>query len=262
MFRRFTLDPLLFAAHMAYLAREGYHTYTVSEFVGLRRSDTGGLPEKTVLLTFDDAFADFFTLALPILRQYALAATLYVPTRYVGATSRWLRPEGETDRSMLTWAQLREIASNGVECAAHSHTHPQLDRTPSRQLGEEVVGPKQVLEDQLQIPVGSFAYPFGYYSPSVRQAVEDAGYSSACAVKDLTSTARDDVLLLPRLTVSADTDLSALARLLEGRKPTATSRGVAASKRLAWQAWRQHGPDRNTTHAANCTPTRAGERCS
>lgn len=259
MFRRFTLNPLLFAAHMAYLAREGYRTCTVSEFVGLRRSGCGELPEKTVLLTFDDAFADFYTAALPILRQHALAATLYIPTRYVGASSRWLRAEGETDRSMLTWAQLREIASSGVECAAHSHTHPQLDRIPARQVAEEVFRPKQVLEDRLQIPVGSFAYPFGYYNRFVRQAVEDAGYSSACAVNDLTSTARDDDLLLPRLTVSAVTDVSALTRLLEGRKPTATSRGVAGGKRLAWQAWRQHGPDRNTTDAANRT---AGNRRS
>lgn len=258
LFRRFTLNPLLFAAHMAYLAQEDYRTFTVSEFVRLRRSGCGEFPEKTVLLTFDDAFADFYTAVLPVLRRYALAATLYVPTRYVGESSRWLLAEGETDRSMLTWTQLREIASSGVECAGHSHTHPQLDRLPARQLAEEVYRPKQVLEDRLQIPVRSFAYPFGYYNRSVRQAVEDAGYSSACAVKDFTSTARDDVFLLPRRTVSAVTDVSALARLLEGRRPTAISRGVAEGKRLAWQAWRQHGPARNTTDAANRTAGQPG----
>ena len=184
-FRRFTLHPVLFAAHMDYLAQQGYRTLTMSELTDLRRSAGGDaeVSPMSLVLTFDDGFTDFYTEALPVLRRHGFAATLYVITGYVGATSRWLEPEGEADRPILTWRQLREIAESGVECAAHSDTHPQLDDVPRQRARHELSRPKRVLEDRLQREVRSFAYPFGYYSRPVREMVEETGYSSAYKVR-------------------------------------------------------------------------------
>ncbi|MGH3321232.1 MAG: polysaccharide deacetylase family protein [Streptosporangiaceae bacterium] len=231
-FRRFVVDPRLFADHMCHLVEAGYQTRTVTAVTG------GPRAERPVVLTFDDGFADFHSDVLPVLDAHGLTATLYVTTGYIGGTSAWMAGEGEGDRRMLSWTQLAEIAASGVEIGAHSITHPELDLLPPRRARDEVTAPRKTLEDRLQVPVRSFAYPFGYYDARVRAAVAQAGYLSACAVDELTVAGTDDVLLLPRLTVAGGTTLAGLERLLE-RRSGVSDWGVARAKRRVWQTWRR-----------------------
>lgn len=239
-FRRFTLAPELFEEHLSFLAAAGYRTATVSELVA-RSAGGEPVPERTVVLTFDDGFADFHTHALPALVRHGMTATLYVVTCYVGSTSAWMRAEGEGDRPLLGWGQLREVSAAGIECAAHTHTHPQLDMLPVARMRDEVSRPKAVLEERLQVPVHSFAYPYGYHSPAVRAAAAAARYRSACAVADQVS-GEDDRFAIPRLTVPCGTDPAGLADLLDREPPGAGSRGVGRAKQLVWRGLRKHGP--------------------
>src|SRR5690349_15268417 len=87
-FREFAVAPALFERQMAYLSEQGYTAMTVSQFVYICAHKEERLPDKPVVITFDDAFLDFYTTALPILKRYGFSATLYVPTAYVGGTSR------------------------------------------------------------------------------------------------------------------------------------------------------------------------------
>jgi peptidoglycan/xylan/chitin deacetylase (PgdA/CDA1 family) len=235
-FRRFVVHPDEFAAQMAYLAAAGYHPVTAAD-LGARRP----LPPRPVVLTFDDAYTDFYGAALPVLREHGFRATLYVPTGYVGATARFNLSMGEEDRAVLSWPALRDIAAEGIEVAAHSHTHPQLDRVPAAVIGDEVRRPRGLLEDELGLAVDGFAYPFGYWNRAVRAAVAAAGYRYACAVDELMTASGDDPLTLPRLTVNAGIGVAGLTRLLAAR-PTRAGRRAAAAKRLAWRAVRQTVP--------------------
>jgi peptidoglycan/xylan/chitin deacetylase (PgdA/CDA1 family) len=194
-----------------------------------------------VVLTFDDAYTDFYTAALPVLRDHGFPATLYVPTAYVGATTRFNVSVGEQDRAVLSWQALRDIAAEGIEVAAHSHTHPQLDRVPLTVIGEEVRRCRDLLEDKLGLAVDGFAYPFGFWNRAARAAVAAAGYRYACAVAELMTAPDDDRLTLPRLTVNAGIGVAGLARLL-GVRPTPVARRAAAVKRVAWRAVRQLVP--------------------
>ncbi|MCD2196100.1 polysaccharide deacetylase family protein [Actinomycetospora endophytica] len=240
-FGRFALDPALFDDHLAFLADRGYRTATLSDLVEWRLGATP-IPDRTVVITFDDGFADFHTHALPALERHGMTATLYVVTGYVGSTSEWLRSDGEGDRPILSWEQLEEIAAQGVECASHTHTHPQLDVMPHAQMRAELTRSRQVLEDRLQRAVRSFAYPYGYHSSGVRTAAEAAGYRSACAVADLVSGDDDDRYAIPRLTVPAGTDPDGLAALLVQGPPSAGDRRVGRAKQLVWRNLRRHGP--------------------
>lgn len=208
-FRPYCVEPGLFAEHLSALASSGYRTLTVTELAELRASGDG-VPPRSVVLTFDDAFADFHEHALEVLTRHRFTATLYVPTAFVGATSRWLSDEGEGDRRMLGWAELAEIAMAGIEIGSHSHSHLQLDLLSPDVLREELTESRRTLEDRLQEPVPSLAYPFGFHTSRVRQAARDAGYRSACAVRDLTSTSADDPFALNRLVVSGDTSVHTL----------------------------------------------------
>lgn len=234
-FRKWAIHPARFAEHMAYLRDQRYTPITVTQLaqaIGETRSLR--LPERPVVITFDDGLADFYTDALPVLLQHGFAATLYITTGFVGGTSRWLQAEGESNRPMLTWAQIAEISASGVECGAHSHTHPQLDILPPVQARDEILRSKVELEQHLGHPVQSFSYPHGYYSRTVRDMVRQAGYSSACAVKHALSALTDDRFAFSRIIAMAETDVKGLGRFLGGEGlPVAPTR-----ERVQTKAWR------------------------
>jgi peptidoglycan/xylan/chitin deacetylase (PgdA/CDA1 family) len=239
-FRRFVVDPGEFAAQMGYLDTEGYCPVTAADLACCRSSGRP-LPPRPVVLTFDDAYTDFYSAALPVLREHDFRATLFVPTAYVGSYARWDRSLREENRKILSWPALRDIAVEGVEVAAHSHTHPQLDRLAAAVVLDEVSRSRRLTEDNLAVQVQGFAYPFGYWDRAARTAVAAAGFSYACAVGDLATTPGDDVLTLPRLTVNAGIGVTGLARLLQAR-PTTGARRTATAKRLTWRAIRRTVP--------------------
>lgn len=236
-FARFVVHPAEFAAHMDLLVAAGYEPITALNLS--RRHPNGELPALPVVLTFDDAFADFETMVMPILQKHGFPATLYVPTAYAGRTASWLRDCGEEKRRVLSWRALRDIVSTGIEVASHSHTHPQLDRIGLPLVRDEVQRSRHMLEDNLGVLIEGFAYPFGYWNGSVRSCVSAAGYSYACAVGELPVSAAADQLTLPRVTVVGGLGVDGFARLLTGSS-TPAGRLSSQLKRLAWRAIRRH----------------------
>lgn len=232
-YKPFAVSPSLFAQHMEYLHLQGYTPMTVTQVV--QAVSQRNVPDRPVVLTFDDGFADFFTEALPVLQQYNFTATLYVATGFIGSTSRWLQREGEATRPMLTWDQLREISACGIECGGHSHWHPQLDTLPLAAARDEIVNCKQLLEDHLGQQVSTFAYPHGYHSTAIKRLVREAGYTSACAVGYAMSSATTDPFALVRLRMGADTSVDALGALLTQRIPSVLT---TLYKRVRTSGWR------------------------
>lgn len=216
-FQRWAVSPERFGEQLSYLRERRYTPLTVSQ---LTRSlgERLPLPEKPVVITFDDGFEDFYTAALPLLRAHKSVATLYVTTGYMEGTSRWLAAEGEGERPMMSWAQLQEVSRSGVECGAHTCTHPQLDTLSLKEAQREIMGSKRALEERLGRAVLSFAYPHGYHSPAVQKLVQQAGFRSACAVKHAMSSAQDDLFALSRIIIAGDTDIQTFGSLLEGRE--------------------------------------------
>jgi peptidoglycan/xylan/chitin deacetylase (PgdA/CDA1 family) len=235
-FAQFVVSPVLFAAQVAYLHQRGYTAMTVTQLIQAI-TQGGTLPERSIALTFDDGFADFLAEALPILQRYNVPATLYVTTAFVDGTSQWLKREGEAQRPMLTWQQLREVSGRGIECGAHSHTHPQLDTLSKAVSHNEIVTSKSLLEQQLGQTVSSFAYPFGYYTATTQELVQAAGYTSACAVKHAMSSETTNPFALARLMVNADTDIEAFEALLTNHNPSIATTVDTVYKRMRTPVW-------------------------
>jgi peptidoglycan/xylan/chitin deacetylase (PgdA/CDA1 family) len=212
--RRLSVHPREFDAQLRLLRREGFTAVPFGEYAAAL---TGGtpLPERTVVLTFDDGYADFHEQALPVLDAHGFTATVFV-------TTGWLDDAGDDaagrplDR-MLSWSQVRELDSAGVEIGAHSHSHAQLDQLPSRAVEEELRRSKELLEERTGRQVSTLAYPFGYSSRRVRDAVAAAGYRHAAAVANRMPSARPDPMALPRLTVRRSTDLGLFERIVRGQ---------------------------------------------
>ncbi|HVU65948.1 MAG TPA: polysaccharide deacetylase family protein [Ktedonobacteraceae bacterium] len=231
----FAIPPALFARQMEYLHQHNYTPLTVTQFMTIRSRKEQPLPEKPVLLTFDDGLDDFYTGALPVLQQYHFPATLYVVTGYMNGTSRWLQAEGESNRPMLTWEKLAEIQASGVECGGHTQYHPQLDTIPFARARSEIIQCKKTLEDRLGQQIHSFAYPYGYHTTAVKQAVQDAGYTSACAVKYEMCSENTDPFALKRLMVGPTTTIPDLEALLTTGY---TSALTSIYKRARTPVWR------------------------
>lgn len=213
-FRTFVTSQSAFADQMAALVDAGYRTVTVGQM--LSGWDVPGPGHAPVVLTFDDAFRDFHEAALPVLAELGLQATLYVPTAYVGGTSLWLRAEQEGQRPMMSWAALTEVVDAGIEIGSHSRTHAPLDLVEHRRVVAEVGDSKTELEDHVQREVTTFAYPFGYHSGAVRRAVQQAGYTSACAVHERIGTTADP-FAISRWTIPHGLDAAGLLELLKRR---------------------------------------------
>jgi peptidoglycan/xylan/chitin deacetylase (PgdA/CDA1 family) len=199
---RLTVGPRRFAEHLAAVRDAGRAGLTVSQLAACL-TGAARLPPLPVLVTFDDGYADFLD-AAERLAAVGLPATLYVTTGHLGAAG------------MLTRRQLPSLGET-VELGAHSRTHPRLDELPPGRLRGEVRGSKADLEDLLQRPAHSFAYPHGSHDRGVRQEVVQAGFRSAAAVKNALSHDRDDPFAIARITVTAGTSAKRVGQLLQGR---------------------------------------------
>lgn len=137
------------------------------------------LPEKPILLTFDDGYVGHYEHVLPMMEEFGYPAVFSIfPAK----------PNGDiAGRSTLTWEQLQEMTQNPlVTIASHSVTHPRdLRDKEGDELVREVVDSKQELEAKLGIPIRYFTYPEGKYDETVLEAVEEAGYVAALTMDDV-----------------------------------------------------------------------------
>lgn len=200
------VPPVSFAAQMDYLSHSVHTILSVTQLIHALGGKTP-LPERPVVLTFDDGYADFYHSALPVLSRHNLTATVYVVTGCVGRTSLWLQRERQTGRAILTWNQIAEISDSGIECGAHTHSHPKLDTLPLTMAREEIRLSKDLLEQHLGQQVTSFAYPYGYYTSDIRRLVKEAGFTSACAVNYAMCSDKADHFTLERLAVTPNMDM-------------------------------------------------------
>jgi peptidoglycan/xylan/chitin deacetylase (PgdA/CDA1 family) len=175
-----------FATHVAVLAGQRASQPVLDLDEALDRLNDGTAPRRAVVVTFDDAWADYHANALGPLVEHAIPSTMYVPSRLLD------RP-GHLGRG-----QLLEMAGAGVRIGAHSRTHVDLVTCSNAELEREVRGSREDLEDLLGKPVTRFAYPAGRHDARVRAAVAAAGFRSALLASRGWARASQDWYQVPR----------------------------------------------------------------
>ncbi|MGH4025399.1 MAG: polysaccharide deacetylase family protein [Pseudonocardiaceae bacterium] len=211
--RRLSFRPEMLDAQLALLRQHGFTPITFSR-LGVALRDGGALPARPIVLTFDDGYEDFHRSALPLLTRHGCPATLFVTTGWLADAGK--QAAGTPLDRMLTWSQLDEVDAAGMEIGAHSHSHAELDQLPRAALHQELSVSKRLLEDRLGREVPALAYPYGYSSARVREAVSAAGYRHAAAVSNATARPQGGLLTLPRLTIRRTTSLDTFRRIITG----------------------------------------------
>jgi glycosyltransferase involved in cell wall biosynthesis len=167
-----TVSPALFERQIRWLARLGYTGISPSQWLHWRKSGTG-LPNRPVLITFDDAYQDIAEHALPVLRRFGFSGAVYTVTGRFGSTNTWDEADGCGTLNLMTAEQIRYWAENGIEFGAHSRTHADLTKLSLADCRAEIIGSKNDLADLLGSPIVSFAYPFGEYNDAVHDIVRE-----------------------------------------------------------------------------------------
>jgi len=194
------IAPRLFAEQMQWLhdnVRVGSLAETVGALIVGRP-----LPERTVVLTFDDGFLDFYSSASPVLRRLNLPATIFVLTGLCGKTNDWGGQDAAwlNRQSLLDWQQIAELARQGFHFGAHSVSHPMLPDIPIEEATREIADSKADLQQHTGQTIEFFAYPFGRWSSAVRAVVQER-YRGACSTGAGAVWPDADPYALPRVDV-------------------------------------------------------------
>ena len=157
--------PSQFQTILTFLREEGFQTISIAEL--LRNQP---LPEKPIILTFDDAYDNVFDFALPIMNAAGFTATLFVITGYIGSMNTWDVNTGGLLFQHLSMNRIIRLRDQGWEIGSHTVHHPDLTRIAPEYLKKELECSKSLLENALRTPVESIAFPFGRFNPHVLQA--------------------------------------------------------------------------------------------
>ena len=183
-----------------YLLDRGYRATTFT------RALTEPSGERTLAITFDDAYHSVAEQALPVLERLEVPATVFACTAFLGTSTpmpldmdEWLGGAHEQELRAMSWEQLGGLAEAGWEVGSHTRSHPRLTQTSDDVLADELAGSRADLQERLGLAATAVAYPFGDTDQRVMRAAEDAGYSLGGAVLGVSS--RAGLLAWPRVRI-------------------------------------------------------------
>jgi len=188
------ISPVAFEQQMNLLHAWGYQTISV-ELMVKAINEGAELPTKPIILTFDDGSESVYTTALPIMQRYNFTGTAYLVYNYVGAVN------------FLNVKEVQALYAAGWEFGSHSISHMDLVTVPGRQE-KEIVESRQKLQDYLNVPFRTFAYPFGSYDADSLYYVHYAGYIAAMGLGVDTHQGWNNLFYLYRRDIHASYDLT------------------------------------------------------
>ena len=178
----YSIRPEQFEAHLKYLRVHGYQVLTLQEYAAIAEGASAA-PRLGVLLTFDDGFADNFTVAVPIAKQFGLALNFFVCTGLIEGLVQTIDLSG--DRAIIShrttnpelwspmsWDQVRAIRDAGHGIGFHSHLHADFGRLSHDEMRADLSNGLAIFERELGFRPRGFAFPYGTEMACPPQACE------------------------------------------------------------------------------------------
>ena len=206
-----------FIRQMKYLKQRGFASYTATEIVEYFR-EHGKFPSNSIVVTFDDGWEDNYTNAFPVLKEFGIKATLFIVPGCIGQASTKAVAEGEPPRQHLSREQIVEMSRHGIEIGSHTLNHRLLPKIPPAEIEIEVLEAKRQIEDLVQQPCLTFAYPAGFFNSDAQRIVENAGHIAAFSTMygpqdhcDIFAINRTEILRRDRFLFQFDRKLRSLS---------------------------------------------------
>jgi peptidoglycan/xylan/chitin deacetylase (PgdA/CDA1 family) len=217
--------PDQFAAQMSYLHDQGWTTITADQLADLVANRICP-PSKEFVVTFDDADADQYTSAAPILENLGMRGTFFVTT---GDQDTVFTP------GHMTWDEIRDLVARGHAIGNHTETHLSLNKQSPDVINQQIEGAEVIIQTQLGYRPRTFAYPYGRYNALVIAQVASSGFDLAFTVHSGAKESNDDPYESKRIGVESTWSgadvLSQMAPVTDGCKPATPdlSVGLAAA---------------------------------
>ncbi len=195
-----------FESLLSSLRRLGYRAVNSRDFRAWQEG-SGSLPDRTVVLTFDDGYASHFDIVASLLLRYRFRGTFFVAVDLIG------RP------GYVTWEQLRKLAFLGMEIGSHGMSHEPLTTLTPEQVEYELMASKRVLEEQLGVPILSLAAPRGFWNGKIAETAKRAGYDAVWVSTIGMNGKETSPLGLRRVVVHRPFSAEKLISMVEGWQP-------------------------------------------
>ena len=233
--------PAVFAAQMQALAQSGLAVISLDQLVAARHGGAA-LPPRSVILTFDDGFADFAAAAWPLLRDQGWPVCVYLPTGPVGGLENW-RGQASPPRPLMGWDVIERLAGAGVTFGAHTVSHPDLLALDPAARRAELLQSRDTIATRLGRAPAHFAPPYGRSDAALRQMLAGL-FDSSCGTRLGQAGAISDLHDLPRLEMFYFTDIARWRAHLAGRGAAylAWRRGLRRMRGLMLDPWGRAQP--------------------
>lgn len=194
-----SVSPNDFELQMRSFIRTGYNFITPRDFLEGRANN------RSLMLTFDDGYADFYKNAFPVLKKYRIKATVFVVSNFTD----------DAKGNYLTSSQIKELSDWGIEIGSHSVNHPNLTNLSPSELANQMQQSKNFLENITSQEVISFAYPAGHYNDLVLDATRESGYKFAVTTENGFGSLRDNLLTQKRIRINGGENLEKIFSKIE-----------------------------------------------
>ena len=209
------VSPQTFAAQMEYLRKKNYRSVSFEQLADYFIKGLT-LPSRPVIISFDDGYLDNFTQAYPILKQNGFRATIFLVSDFIGRMSEWPGDREEDVAPMMSGEQILTLSNDGFEFGGHTRSHKILSELSPEEAKKEIEEGKKVIENLLQRPIRSFAYPFGDFNSTVIEMVREAGFAAARTVHTDNTHRQEDLLKLRCVKINGQTPWSKFKYYLTG----------------------------------------------
>jgi len=187
------VSPDIFAHQMKFLAKHHYNVVgpdkVIAYMTGIEK-----MPAKTVIITADDGYYNFYSNAYPVLKKYNLPATFFIVTNRIG------------EKGYLGWKELSEMSDSGlITIGSHTKSHPWIPSVSinDRKLWDELAGSKEVLEKGLGKRVDFICYPNGGFNDLAKETAKRAGYKGAFTTNPVRKSGINDIYAIRRIKMSS-----------------------------------------------------------
>lgn len=237
-FDRMAVARRNFGDHLQWLMDNGYHFISIQQIIDAH-AGRATLPEKAVLLSFDDGFESFYTRVFPILKRYHIPAVEALIGTWMDGSAK---PDVPGVKPVLTWAEVKELQASGlVEIASHTFDmHHGVDSDPQGSRGAAVTTRRYFAESHRYESDAEYAarlrdgmrrssdfifahtgrrprvlvWPFGEYNDLAVAAAKRAGMAVTLAENDGVNNARADLGVIDRMIITDDPEVPAFADIM------------------------------------------------
>jgi peptidoglycan/xylan/chitin deacetylase (PgdA/CDA1 family) len=199
-----SIEPETFEEQMDWLDENGYQAVTLYELMVALNTGRRHLPEKPIVLTFDDGYADNYENAFPILQEHDFIGTFFILT---DVTDR-------SDPGYMTWEMLTEMSRAGMDIEVHGREHFDMANRDYDWLLFHLLGPAQTIEANLGYQPRFLSYPSGSYDEAVIDVAREVGYWGAVTTYHGAQQDKASPFELQRIRIPGDWSIATFASIV------------------------------------------------